>query len=160
VAEYILCKQGAMSTYKLQKLVYYSQAWHLVWADEPLFDARIEAWANGPVVKELWQGHRGRFMADRGAFGDPAALDKAEQGAIDAVLATYGHLSGQQLSYLTHAEDPWRNARGDIPSTQGSNAEITVEALNDYYSAIDVADDATSIDEIRWPDADWTGAHR
>jgi hypothetical protein len=30
-----------MSAYKLQKLVYYSQAWHLVWADEPLFAARI-----------------------------------------------------------------------------------------------------------------------
>jgi hypothetical protein len=87
-------------------------------------------------------------------------LDKAEQGTIDAVLGTYGHLSGQQLSYITHAEDPWRNARGDIPPTWGSNAEITVEALADYYSAIDAADDATPIDEISWPDGDWSRAQQ
>ena len=31
VAAYILEKQGAMTTWKLQKLVYYSQAWSLVW---------------------------------------------------------------------------------------------------------------------------------
>jgi len=53
VAQYILGKVGQTSTWKLQKLVYYSQAWHSVWEDEPLFDAGIEAWANGPVCPEL-----------------------------------------------------------------------------------------------------------
>ena len=48
IAAYILCKQGAMTAMKLQKLVYYSQAWSLVWDDKPLFRERIEAWANGP----------------------------------------------------------------------------------------------------------------
>jgi uncharacterized phage-associated protein len=32
VAAYILEKQGAMTRMKLQKLVYYCQAWSLVWA--------------------------------------------------------------------------------------------------------------------------------
>lgn len=53
VATYILEKQGAMTTWKLQKLVYYSQAWSLVWDDDVLFPEEIEAWANGPVVREL-----------------------------------------------------------------------------------------------------------
>ncbi len=50
VARYILEKRGRMSAMKLQKLVYYSQGWHLVFDGEPLFAERIEAWANGPVV--------------------------------------------------------------------------------------------------------------
>ena len=35
-AKYILEKCGTMSTMKLQKLCYYSQAWSLVWDDAPL----------------------------------------------------------------------------------------------------------------------------
>ncbi len=70
VARYILRERGrrgqtpsgrTLSTVKLQKLVYYSQAWHLVWEDRPLFPERIEAWANGPVVPDLYREHRGDF---------------------------------------------------------------------------------------------------
>ena len=61
VAAYVLREAGAMSTVKLHKLVYYSQAWHLVWDEEPLFVEPIEAWANGPVVRALYDHHRGRF---------------------------------------------------------------------------------------------------
>ena len=53
VAAYILERQGPMTTWKLQKLVYYSQAWSLVWDDDVLFPEEIEACANGPVVREL-----------------------------------------------------------------------------------------------------------
>lgn len=68
IAEYILERQGPMTTMKLQKLVYYSQAWHLAWDGEPLFEARIEAWANGPVVPELHALHKGKFMTAPGVF--------------------------------------------------------------------------------------------
>lgn len=54
VAEFILRKFGSMTAMKLQKLVYYCQAWSLVWDEKPLFPERIEAWANGPVVRELF----------------------------------------------------------------------------------------------------------
>ena len=40
VAAYILEQRGRLSTWKLQKLCYYSQAWSLVWDDEPLFSYR------------------------------------------------------------------------------------------------------------------------
>ena len=50
VAAYILQKKGEMTAMKLQKLVYYSQAWSVVWDERPLFHEKIEAWANGPVV--------------------------------------------------------------------------------------------------------------
>ncbi len=155
VAAYILSQQGPMSTMKLQKLVYYSQAWHLVWAEEPLFDARIEAWANGPVVNQLYNFHRGRFNVVTWPVGDAGNLSKAETGTIDAVLATYGPLDGRKLSYLTHAERPWRQARQGLGSTDLSDAEITPEAMRDYYVAVDVADDATPVDELDW--GPWEG---
>src|SRR5680860_208464 len=71
VAEYILKETGSMTTMKLQKLVYYSQAWSLVWDEKPLFGEPIEAWANGPVVRALYEAHRGRFQVDTIENGDP-----------------------------------------------------------------------------------------
>jgi len=39
-AAFILREQGAMTAMKLQKLVYYSQAWHIAWTDDVLFHNR------------------------------------------------------------------------------------------------------------------------
>lgn len=46
VAAYILEHAGPLTAMKLQKLVYYSQAWQLVWEDKALFPERIEAMFN------------------------------------------------------------------------------------------------------------------
>lgn len=53
VTKYILHKCGEMSVWKLQKLCYYSQAWHLAWTGNPIFEEDFEAWANGPVCPEF-----------------------------------------------------------------------------------------------------------
>lgn len=45
VAAYVLDKLGVMTTMKLEKLCYYSQAWSLVWDERRLFPERFEAWA-------------------------------------------------------------------------------------------------------------------
>lgn len=156
VAAYILSKLGQMSTMKLQKLAYYSQAWHLVWAEEPLFAERIEAWANGPVVPVLFHAHKGRFSVAEWRQGDPGRLDKREAGTIDAVLATYGHLDGRQLSYLTHEERPWRDARHGLGPTETSHVEITPDAMQDYYKGVEEADDAVPINDLDW--GDWLTA--
>ena len=150
VAKYILDQRGEMSTWKLQKLVYYSQAWHLVWRDEPLFSDSIEAWANGPVVRALYDRHRGRFSIQDWEPGDPKTLSAGEKKSIDAVLNSYGDLTGRQLSFLTHSEMPWREARGDLPGTARSDAEISQSSMLAFYSALDTAEDATPVTEIDW----------
>jgi len=61
VAANILAKRGPMSVMKLQKLVYYCQAWSLVWDDRPMFREPIEAWTMGPAVPALYREHRGMF---------------------------------------------------------------------------------------------------
>lgn len=152
VAAYILSRLGQMSAMKLQKLVYYSQAWHLVWDDGPLFPERIEAWANGPVVYKLYDLHRGRFSVAEWPDGDAGKLTKSERETVDIVLNTYGHLDGRKLSHLTHSESPWADARRGLSPTARSNAEITKEALQMYYSTVDTAEDAVPVDELEWDD--------
>ncbi len=58
VAQHILDIRGPMTTMKLQKLVYYSQVWSIVWDDDVVFNEEIQAWKNGPVVRELWDATR------------------------------------------------------------------------------------------------------
>jgi len=83
IAAYILRARGEMSPMKLQKLVYYSQAWSLVWDDAPLFSERIEAWANGPVVPALYQKHRGQFTLTAWEWGNPEALTPPQRDTVD-----------------------------------------------------------------------------
>jgi uncharacterized phage-associated protein len=136
VAAYILKKKGEMTAWKLQKLVYYSQAWSLVWDERPLFDERIEAWANGPVVPKLYKAHRGKFLVSSVPCEKPAALDDTARETIDAVLDYYGDMHPQELSDLTHSEAPWRNARGHLLPGALCQDEITHSAMVEYYEAL------------------------
>lgn len=136
VAAYILKKQGEMSAMKLQKLVYYSQAWSLVWDEKPLFKAKIEAWANGPVVPLLYQKHRGQFSVKAWPDGDRAKIAGEAKTTVDSVLKFYGDKTGHWLSELTHKEHPWRDARKGLSEDERSDREITIAAMAEYYGSL------------------------
>ncbi len=149
LAAYILREQGRMSTWKLQKLVYYSQAWALVWDGEPIFKAHIEAWANGPVVPELYRKHRGKFSVDSWE-GDPRGLSDAHRDTVEIVLGEYGHLTGRQLSQLTHGERPWQEARRGLEPTQLGSQVIALDSLQAYYEVLDADPAMPSVSAIDW----------
>lgn len=138
VAAAILKRTRTIDTFKLQKLVYYCQAWHLVWEERPLFAARIEAWANGPVVPKLYGQHKGLFRVKDWPSGDASKLSESERETIGIVLDYYGERPGYVLSELTHREAPWRDARaaaGLAPGERGS-VEITQTAMAEYYGGL------------------------
>ena len=138
VAKYILEKTGSISTFKLQKLVYYCQAWSLVWDEVPMFNENIEAWANGPVVPELYDLHRHYFMVESSNItkGDVLNLSKEEKETIDMVLKDYGRFSGGQLCEIVHQERPWIEARGETPPGERCNEIIDLHTMKDYYSGL------------------------
>lgn len=136
VAAYILKRQGPMSAMKLEKLVYYCQAWSLVWDDRPLFRARIEAWASGPVVPQLYRLHRGQYAIKNWPEGNPSALTESERETIDAVLKFYGNKTSQWLSDLTHSESPWLEARRGLAPTDRGKREIPTDTMAEYYSSL------------------------
>src|SRR3989344_4790521 len=54
LSEYFISKNKkenlGLSNKKLQKLLYYAQAWSLVLKDNKIFDDKIEAWVHGPAI--------------------------------------------------------------------------------------------------------------
>ncbi|HEX3465782.1 MAG TPA: type II toxin-antitoxin system antitoxin SocA domain-containing protein [Candidatus Elarobacter sp.] len=126
-----------MSATKLQKLVYYCQAWSLVWDDRPLFDDEIQAWANGPVIPVLYRAHRGQsIISTVGGNADAIARDPIASETVDSVLAYYGDKTPLWLSDLTHEEAPWTQARGELPAGAWSDHVISNEAMRSYYSSL------------------------
>jgi uncharacterized phage-associated protein len=137
VADYILQRQGEMSAMKLQRLVYYSQAWSLAWTDKALFPEEIEAWVNGPVVRSLYRKHRGSFRIGKGFFGgDIHRLTPTQRADIDKVLKFYGPKDPQWLSNLTHLEAPWKAAREGLRPGERGDHIITKEAIQEYYASL------------------------
>lgn len=138
VARYILEKRGPMSTMKLQKLCYYAQAWSLVWDDRPLFDEAFQAWANGPVCRELFQQTKGMFsVSPEDEPGDSGRLSGEQKETIDLVLDHYAPHDAQWLASLTHLEKPWRDARAGVPAGVGCCNVITPASMAEYYGGLD-----------------------
>jgi uncharacterized phage-associated protein len=136
VALYFLSKVDedvgdGISNLKLQKLVYYAQAYHLAMFDEPLFDDPVEAWAHGPVVPELYRYYKGFGSGNIPAPDDFNAEDYDARSAelMDEVYEVFGQYSAWKLRNLTHQERPWIEAYED--GTRGR--VITQGAMRDFY---------------------------
>lgn len=139
VAAYILAKDGPMSAMKLQKLCFFAYGYHLAWEDRQLFPERFEAWANGPVVYELYDLHRGRYNLSKDDIaGNPAALDEGEQESVNVVLDNFRAYSAHELSAMTHQPGPWLDARtrAGVTDLQRSNEELRDEEIADFFGAL------------------------
>ena len=136
VARYILRKQKNITAMKLEKLCYYAQAWTLVWDEKPLFEEKIRAWTKGPVCPDLYDWHRGEFIVTENdklnSLCSKAELDEREKKNIDNVLNSYGEYTAQELSDLTHKEEPWKEATKH--TTPEQSGEITLSMMHEYYS--------------------------
>lgn len=145
IADYFLSKIEAekgdtISPLKLQKLVYYAQAWHYTVFGVPLFEEKIEAWVNGPVVPSLY--YRFAPLHTKNSTINIKELDlkiplfkATTKKLLDEVFNLYGERSGSYLEDLTHSEKPWIEARGILPPFAICKKEITLESMKDYYSA-------------------------
>mgnify|MGYP002627313640 CR=1 FL=1 len=138
VAKYILEKQGSMSTWKLQKLCYYSQAWSLAWTGNPLFNEEFQAWRNGPVCPELFHVHKGMFLVDADllSFANSRALSADEKETVDIVLSNYGDKEPYVLRAMTHAEKPWKDMRVGLGDFDSCDKVITKTSMGEYYGSL------------------------
>jgi uncharacterized phage-associated protein len=154
VAAYILRREGAMTSMKLQKLCYYAYGFHLAWEERSLFPEPFQAWANGPVCPALYELHRGQFNLQPGDIaGDIEALDPGERESVDLVLDGYGELTAHELSSMTHDERPWiaARARSSAAPLERSQEQLTDEEIFEFFDSLasfEVVDDDEVIDEM------------
>jgi uncharacterized phage-associated protein len=142
VADYFITKVDLeagddITHLKLQKLVYYAQAWYLAMHDRLLFQNRIEAWAHGPVCREIYDRFR-HFswnpIPPKAALSAPSEIDDDIKDFLDEVWEVYGQYSAAKLEQMTHEEPPWIEARKGIMQGTPSQAPISENVMREYYS--------------------------
>ena len=147
---YINDKGDRVSNKKLQKILYYVEAWNMVHFGTPLIKEDFEAWVHGPVLPSLY-----RELKELG-YNDLSIIDN-ENGSVDSrineiakinqlsndqldliysVLNKYGGLSAFQLEMLTHSESPWIEARGNKAPHESCNTVIPKSRMKEFYSSL------------------------
>lgn len=138
IAKYFLWKaekeNKTLTNKKLQKLLYYAQAWNLAIENDPLFPEKIEAWIHGPAIRSIWEKYKVfGFGSIKEDVDDEIETKIKNKEIIDEVWRIYGKYDADYLEELTHNELPWQEARGDIESNASSDNEISLATMRNYY---------------------------
>lgn len=143
-ADYILFKtlEGGerLSQLKLQKLLYYAQAWHLALFGLPLFPSRFQAWVHGPINADLFN----RFAPKKSLYSliecddlspefNPLEVPEEIRRHLDDVLEVYAGYTGSQLEDMSRREDPWIQARQGFAPSARCQVEIDEEVMRQFY---------------------------
>ncbi|MDQ2829172.1 MAG: DUF4065 domain-containing protein [Chloroflexota bacterium] len=126
-----------MTNLRLQKLVYYAQAWHLALVGAPLFEEDFEAWLHGPANYELWSKYKAyKWNPLPKPTAPTVEMDDETIDILNEVWDAYGQFSAKHLEQLTHSEDPWINARKRRNCSPGDNCSeiITKDEMRNYYA--------------------------
>ncbi len=124
----------AITHLKLQKLVYYAEAWYLAFCDKPLFEEAPQAWTHGPVYPSLFQKYRENswdsLPIERHARRVPDDL----AGFLQSVFNSYGQFGAKRLEELTHEETPWKETRGNLPLEARCTTPMNKLTIRNYYA--------------------------
>ncbi len=150
ITDYVNNKGDMVSPKKLQKLIYYVDAWHLVYFDEPLIEENFEAWIHGPVIPELYRKLRkfgfNNIQIINDEFDDieqriekslrETNINSEQSDLIFSVLNKYGILSSFELEMLTHSEPPWLTARSDTLPHERCKTIISKDLMKKFYTSL------------------------
>jgi uncharacterized phage-associated protein len=150
VTHYVNQKGDTVSHKKLQKLIYYVEAWNLVHLADPLIEEDFEAWVHGPVLPSLYHELKQFGYNDLNVVADESdtpdklveeiiAKNKITGDQLDliySVLNKYGSMNSFQLELLSHNEAPWIEAREGVPPHQPCNNIIPKPKMKAFYSSL------------------------
>jgi uncharacterized phage-associated protein len=116
VADYFLSlvnkeSGDSISNFKLQKLVYYAQGFHLALFGKSLFNESIEAGQNGPTIPALFDKYK---VYENKPINSPETIDslkysESTKELLETIFREYGQLSPGKLREMIYGEIPWIN---------------------------------------------------
>lgn len=143
LANYILKHYGPMSHLKLQKLLFYCDAYCLAFFGEELVTDKFEAWVHGPVSRRVFDEMKGVSIlyADMeyspiDGIDEDAEFDNLPSDVKDLIADVLGNLNGwtgYQLEISTHNELPWQEARIGYSDAEKCHVEISKETTRTFY---------------------------
>lgn len=136
IVSLILSSLGEVSVSKIQLLLYYCQAWSLVWDDEKAFDEPILAGPNGPFVKQVQEVLRGTYAVRNFTLGTHERVSPDICETCSVVIGHYGKMQTQDLVFLAQSEDPWKTTRQPCDNRLDLAPEIHLDVMLDFYRSM------------------------
>lgn len=140
VADYFIHKNNlekkGLTNKKLQKLLYYTQAWNLALNNKKMFDDNFEAWIHGPAIPRVYGQFKNFGFRDIETKIDETEfsnLSKDDKKLLEAVWDVYGKYDADYLELLTHSEEPWQEARKNSHEYEASSEIISPSKMKEYY---------------------------
>lgn len=139
IADYFLYVANESGSYisnlKLQKLVFYAQAWHLAIYENPLFEEEFEAWVRGPVIPALYREYQHFSWKPILKEVQEPKFSPELQDFLNDLIEVYFFRDALELEMMTHREEPWIKARNGLPMSEPSNAIISKQSMKDFYKS-------------------------
>ena len=92
---------------------------------------------HGPVIKSVYERFNNQQinLAINIAAIDRDFIDFPEETALllNDIDIVYGEHSASYLEELTNSEDPWKDARGNLPNYAFCDTPISLEMMKRYY---------------------------
>lgn len=129
-------KYPVLTPLKLQKLLYYVQSWSLALYDEVVFDDEFEAWAHGPVVRDIYfvlNQYRYHPIPKNEFLDVDITLDEKTEDLLTQIQNLYGVYDAKYLENLTHQETPWIAAREGLSPEERCQNIITQDSMREFY---------------------------
>ena len=124
-----------ITTLEVQRLVFFSQAWHLANTGRPLFADDFEAWATGPIAPKLYERFQYYDYETIPALDRTRIVDGEKLQLLEGVRKNYAGLSGDELDLVSRETGgPWAQARGNIDSIAACDTVISKEAIAKFYA--------------------------
>ncbi len=124
---------------KLQKLLYYIQAWSLGINGRTMFNGKFQAWVHGPVNRTIYDRFQEKslygFIGKEDINTSNECPSTEDADFIDYILDNYAGYSGTQLEQMTHKELPWIEARRGYAPAERCTVEISEQTMLSYYAA-------------------------
>lgn len=143
LSNYILKRYGPMSHLKLQKLLYYCDAYHLAYFDQELVEDSFEAWVHGPVSRKVYNSLKDKSMlyAELGYSHSPGEdvdrdfkeLTQDQQDLVNSILIDLSTWTGPDLERATHNERPWIEKRIGCSEADKCDEIISKETMRTFY---------------------------
>lgn len=138
IEKYAVDRKKYLSCMQIIHLVYYCQCAYISEYGQLLFDDRIEAWIDGPMILNLYELVGSDSFVSFLDYGDSdkILIDDVYgeiEKTIDYVLDRLINAKSQQLKDWISYEQPFLDARKPLLPGERGRSEMTKEALLEYY---------------------------
>lgn len=153
IIAYLNEKGDPVTNKKLQKLLYFTNAWHLAYFDYSLIkDEESQAWRFGPVYTTSYhkfkaakfepinlKKHYKKFKDSPkelyNYFFSENKINNDQQNLIKTILFKYSGFSAYELEVISHNDPPWIQSRKGCGEFENCTNSISNKVISQAYKS-------------------------